>query len=232
MNQYFQVIYEDNHLIAVNKEAGVLVQPDKSENLSLEELVKEYIAQKYNKQGNVFLGVIHRIDQRVSGLVVLAKTSKALERMNELFRERQIEKTYWALTDNRPPEDAEVLTHWLLKDGSKNITRAYNKPGKGAKEAVLSYRLAGQVNFYLLEVKPETGRPHQIRAQLGKIGCPLLGDLKYGSKERTQSNRIYLHSRQLDFVHPVKKEPISLRAPLPNDDIWRNFAQIRADRSW
>lgn len=224
----FQVIYEDNHLIMVNKEPGVLVQDgDDGGDLSLETMVKEYVRRKYNKPGEAFLGVVHRIDRPVSGLVIFARTSKGLERMNALFRDRQIKKVYWALVGNRPPEDEGTLIHWLKKDPEKNRTHVYESEKKGGQYAELHYTMKGRIgNFYLLEIELVTGRPHQIRAQLGKIGCPIKGDVKYGAPEANKDGFIHLHSRAVEFMHPVKKEPISVFARLPVDDTWRNFENM------
>lgn len=224
MKKEFPVLYEDNHLILVNKTGGLLVQGDDTHDETLADQVKKYIKKKYGKPGDVFLGIIHRLDRPVSGVVAFARTSKALERMNALFRDRKVTKTYWALTKNRPPQTQDELTHWLKKDNTANKTFAFNKEGKGTHKAILNYKLIGRIaEYYLLEVDPLTGRPHQIRAQLAKIGCPILGDVKYGGQKSTSSRQIYLHSRILNFVHPVKKEPLTVSAPLPRDDIWNLF---------
>lgn len=219
-----EVLYEDNHLIAVNKPSGLLVQEDETGDETLEMMVKEYVRVKYNKPGEAFLGVIHRIDRPVSGLVLFARTSKALERMNKLFAEHQIRKTYWAIVGERPPEDEGELVHWLIKDREKNQTRAYENTVKNGVRAELSYRLLGRLaSNFLLEVSPLTGRPHQIRVQLAKMGCPIRGDVKYGFPEAARGARIYLHARQLRFVHPTKKEEITITAPLPRDQVWQMF---------
>ncbi len=225
--EHFQVIYEDNHLIAVNKQAGILVQGDQTGDLPLSEMVKEYIRVKYQKPGNVFCGVIHRLDRPVSGLVLLARTSKALERMTKVFRERKIDKTYWALVKERPEQDQDTLVHWLEKDKTRNVTRVYLQPKKNAQRAELRYTLKAKVNkYFLLEIEPISGRPHQIRAQLAKIGCPIKGDVKYGYPERNQDGSIHLHARTLSFVHPTKGDLVSLSARLPNDQVWRDFEHI------
>ncbi|GAB4332755.1 MAG: RNA pseudouridine synthase [Flammeovirgaceae bacterium] len=225
----FQVIYEDNHLLIVNKESGLLVQSDDSEAIPLEDLAKNYLKKKYNKEGNVFCGVIHRLDRPVSGLVILAKSSKALERMNEQFRERTIQKTYWALTTERPPKDSDTLKHWLTKDKDSNTVKAFNKETKNAQEAILDYKILGKWSrYFLIEVKPITGRPHQIRVQLAKIGCPILGDLKYGHQEKGRNGRIYLHSRKVEFQHPVRKDFMRITARLPIDQIWQLFEDVPA----
>lgn len=223
----FQVIYEDNHLIAVNKQAGILVQGDSTGDLPLSEMVKDYIREKYQKPGNVFCGVIHRLDRPVSGLVVLARTSKGLERMSKLFKERKIEKTYWALVKERPEEDSGTLVHWLIKDKTKNTTRAYLKPYKDALRSELKYTIKAKVNkYFLLEVEPLTGRPHQIRVQLAKMGSPIKGDIKYGYPERNKDGSIHLHARKLSFIHPIKNDLTTISARLPNDQVWRDFEHL------
>jgi 23S rRNA pseudouridine1911/1915/1917 synthase len=225
----FQVLYEDNHLIAVNKPAGVLVQGDETGDTPLSELVKRYIKMQYDKPGDVFLGVIHRIDRPVSGVVVFARTSKALERMNKLFHDREIDKTYWAVTANRPDPLQGHLVHYLVKDHEKNISKALDQPSnrnKDAKKAELDYELIMQVgDNCLLEVHPITGRPHQIRAQLGKIGCPIRGDVKYGFPALHPGGSILLHCRSLSFEHPIKKERVRITAHPPDDQIWRLFGK-------
>ena len=219
------VLYEDNHLLIVNKQGGELVQGDKTGDVTLGDDAKQYIKKKYNKPGDVFLGVVHRLDRPVSGAVILARTSKALERMNKIFKERDIQKTYWAITTHRPPQTQDELTHWLKKNTKINKTAAFNKKVSGAKQAVLSYKLIGRVaEYYMLEITLQTGRPHQIRVQLAKIGCNILGDLKYGG-DKAHSNDIYLHSRFVSFEHPVKKEPLNITAPLPKDQIWGLFGE-------
>lgn len=225
--QNLQIIYEDNHLIAVNKPAGILVQADKSGDLPLSEMVKAYIGRKYKKTGNVFCGVIHRIDRPVSGLVILARTSKGLERMSQLFKAREVEKTYWALVKHKPEKEKDTLVHWLVKDKTKNQTKAYLSPKKGRLRSELSYELkarAGQ--HYLLEVRLLTGRSHQIRAQLAQIGLPIKGDVKYKSADKTRDGSICLHARKLSFIHPVRKELLSLTARLPPNQNWNSFAHL------
>ncbi len=218
------VCYEDNHLIAINKSCGVLVQGDETGDVPLVELTKQYIKEKHHKPGAVFLGVVHRIDRPVSGVVLFARTSKSLSRMNELFRTRETEKIYWAITDQRPSRPEGTLTHWLLKDEKKNRTTAYSRETPGALHSELSYRVIEQhQGFYLLEVAPKTGRPHQIRVQLSDMGCPILGDVKYGSTSMTNPQSIALHARRLSFIHPVQKVPLTVQALPPNQSWWRSF---------
>ena len=222
-----RILYEDNHLLIVNKPAGMLVQGDHTGDVPLVELGKHYIKEKYDKPGEVFLGVVHRLDRPVSGVVVLARTSKALARMNALFQTRDVEKTYWALVGQAPPTDADTLTHWLTKNPKKNRANARTQAGGDSKRAELSYRLlAGQNDTFLLEVKPLTGRPHQIRVQLAAIGCPIRGDLKYGFAQPNPDASISLHARTLSFVHPVKKTPLKLVAPLPDEAGWQAFSSL------
>jgi len=222
-----QVIYEDNHLIAVNKPSGWLVQGDKTGDSTLLDVVKHYIKIQYNKPGDVFLGLIHRLDRPVSGTVIMARTSKALTRMNRLFQERKVEKTYFAITKQRPEPIQGKIQHYLLKDRSKNITKAYNQKGNRTKDAKLSiteYEMLGAVEGHvLIQVKPKTGRPHQIRVQLSEIGCPIVGDLKYGFPKPNSNGSIHLHSRSLSFEHPVKKELITISSQPPIDEIWNIF---------
>ena len=222
-----KIIYEDNHLIAVNKPAGYLVQGDKTGDLPLVEIVKTYIKLRYKKPGDVFLGLIHRIDRPVSGVVIFARTSKALIRMNELFQKRKIEKKYWAVTKQRPEPISGEIRHYLLKDRTKNKTRAFDRIGKKtakAKLSYLTYQLIGEVEGnHLVEILPQTGRPHQIRVQLAQINCPIIGDIKYGYKKANPDGSIHLHSRELNFIHPVKKEAVKIVAEIPQGQIWDKF---------
>jgi 23S rRNA pseudouridine1911/1915/1917 synthase len=225
-----EVIFEDNHFIAINKPAGVLVQGDETGDVPLSEIVKQYIKKRYNKPGDVFLGVVHRIDRPVSGVVIFARTTKGLTRLNELFKNREVQKTYWAITDVRPDPISGHLTHFLHKDQTRNVTKAYQSQNrnKQAKQADLDYELLASIgNHHLLLVKPLTGRPHQIRVQLSRIDCPIKGDIKYGSNTMNRDGSIHLHSRMLSFVHPIKNETIKIIANLPKkDQVWRMFKDI------
>ncbi|MBL6663970.1 MAG: RluA family pseudouridine synthase [Flavobacteriales bacterium] len=218
-----EVLYEDNHIIAVNKKASDIVQGDKTGDRPLPEYVKDYIKKKYNKPGEVFLGVVHRLDRPVSGVVLFARTSKALSRLNEMFREKKVQKTYWAIVKNKPQNTKDTLVHYLLKNQSKNKSQAFNREANNALRSELSYELIHSLdNYHLLEVSPKTGRHHQIRVQLAKIGCPIKGDIKYGFDRTNKDKSIHLHARKIDFIHPVKNEPISITAPTPNEALWKS----------
>lgn len=218
------VVYEDNHLIIVNKSSSEIVQGDKTGDKPLSEMVKEYIKQKYHKPGNVFLGVVHRLDRPVSGLVVFARTSKALARLNEMFRTKEVHKTYWAIVGNCPPTEEGELVHWLVRNEKQNKSYAYDKEKPEAKKAVLDYKLIGRSErYFLLEVDLKTGRHHQIRCQLAKMGCPIKGDLKYGSPRSNPDGSICLHARRVRFVHPVSKQEIDVTAPVPEGNLWHSF---------
>ena len=209
-----EILYEDNHLIAVYKKSSDLSQSDKTGDSSLDTEVKKYIAEKYKKPGEVFLGVVHRLDRPVGGVMLFARTSKALERLNEMFRTREVKKTYLAIVNERPPEDEAVLTHFLKKNEKQNKTYVYDNEVKGSKEATLTYKLAGRSErYFLLEIELHSGRHHQIRAQLAKIGCPVKGDLKYGYPRSNEDGSISLFARRLEFIHPVKKEKIINHSP-------------------
>ncbi len=224
MDHPLSIIYEDNHLLIIDKQAGVLVQGDKTNDVALLDICKGYIKEKYNKPGDVYLGLVHRLDRPVSGLVIFAKTSKALSRMNELFRNDDIKKTYWALVKNRPPAESGELVNWLKKDTSKNIVRVQTSGKKGAKKAMLNYNLLGRISdTYLLEVNLKTGRPHQIRVQLAKMGCPVVGDLKYGYAHANKDASLNLHAKTLSFIHPVKKDLLEVSARLPNNSKWNLY---------
>ncbi|WP_298476377.1 RluA family pseudouridine synthase [uncultured Maribacter sp.] len=216
-----QVLYEDNHIIAINKRPGDIVQGDKTGDIPLSEVVKKYIKVKYNKPGNVYLGVPHRLDRPTSGIVIFAKTSKVLPRLNKLFAEKEAKKTYWAIVKNAPPKKNDILTHWLKRNTKQNKSYAHKKEVTDSKKAILEYRILKKLdNFYLLEVDLKTGRHHQIRSQLTAINSPIKGDLKYGFNRSNNDGSIHLHARKLSFTHPVKKEPINIVAPPPNDPVW------------
>lgn len=220
-----EVVYEDNHIIIINKASGEIVQGDKSGDTPLADLVKDYIKRKYNKPGNVFLGVVHRLDRPVSGLVVFARPSKALTRLNDMFRNGDIHKTYWAITRNRPPEEEATLTHWITRNTQQNKSYAADREKPNSKKAMLRYRLIGCTdNYHLLEVQLMTGRHHQIRCQLAHIGCPIKGDLKYGAQRSNPDGSICLHARRVEFVHPVTKQTIVAEAPLPTLPPWNAFS--------
>ena len=217
-----QVLFEDNHIIVVNKRAGDIVQGDKTGDKPLSDVVKEYLAQKYNKPGNVYLGVVHRLDRPTTGIVLFSKTSKALPRLNKLFAEKKAKKTYWALVKEKPNTTSGKLVNWLKKNPKNNKSTAYKKEVEQSKKAILYYEIKKELeNFFLLEINLETGRHHQIRCQLANIGCPIKGDLKYGFSRSNKDGSISLHARSLEFIHPVKKEPIKITAGLPNDPLWK-----------
>ncbi len=222
-----EVLYEDNHILAVNKRASDLSQGDSSGDLSLDTEIKQYIAKKYKKTGEVFLGIVHRLDRPVGGVILYARTSKALRRLNELFRTRDVKKIYLAIVSERPPWDEAILTHYLKKNEKQNKAYVYDSEVKGSKKAELAYRIAGRSDrYYLLEIELHSGRHHQIRAQLAKIGCPVRGDLKYGYPRSNPDGSISLFSRKLEFIHPVRKERIVITAPLPDYDVWRFFKNV------
>ncbi len=219
-----KIAYEDNHIIVVDKAPGEIVQGDKTGDEPLVEIVRRYLKEKYNKPGNVFCGVVHRLDRPVAGLVVFAKTSKALARMNEMFRDGKVRKTYWAITRNCPPEPSGRLVHYITSVERNNKSYASPVPKEGAKEAILSYRhLASSDRYHLLEVNLETGRKHQIRVQLATIGCAIRGDLKYGDKRSNPDGSISLMARRIEFEHPVSHKHIDLTADLPADPLWKAF---------
>ena len=222
-----KVLYEDNHIIAVNKTSSEIVQGDKTGDTSLSEIVQQWLKEKYNKPGNVFIGVVHRLDRPVSGLILFAKTSKALSRLNEMFREGQIKKTYWAIVKNPPPQTEKELVHYIVRNEKQNKSYAYDTEKPHSKKAILSYKtLAKSDNYYLLEINLKTGRHHQIRCQLAQIGCPIKGDLKYGFNRSNKDGGISLHSRKTKFTHPVSKEELEIIAPLPEDKLWKTFKNI------
>lgn len=219
-----EILYEDNHIIIVNKSPREIVQGDKTGDKPLVDMVKDYLKKKYHKPGNVFCGVVHRLDRPTSGIVVFAKTSKALARLNEMFKKGEVDKTYWAIVKDLPPQDEGTLVHFLIKNQKNNKSVAYNTEKPRSKKAVLHYKLVGRSQrYYLLEVKLETGRHHQIRCQLAKIGLPIRGDLKYGAQRSNPDGSISLHARNISFVHPVSKKMIDITAPVPDDPLWKAF---------
>ena len=224
MEYKLEVLYEDNHIIAVNKHPSDIVQGDKTGDTPLSDFVKQYIKEKYNKPGDVFVGTVHRIDRPVSGIVLFAKTSKALTRLNQMFQTKEIQKTYWAVVKNKPKNIIGTLVHYLRKNQQKNMSKAFEKETPGALRSELEYELiCSSDNYQLLEVKPHTGRHHQIRVQLSSMGCPIKGDLKYGFDRSNKDKSIHLHARKVEFIHPVKKEPIIIIAPPPNEVLWNEF---------
>jgi len=218
-----QVLFEDNHIIVVNKRPGDIVQGDKTGDKPLSEVVKSYLKEKYNKPGNVYLGVVHRLDRPTSGIVLFAKTSKALPRLNKLFQEKAAQKTYWAIVKNAPPKKSDTLIHFLKRNPKQNKSYAHIKEVPESKKAILEYRLLKKLdNYFLLEIDLHTGRHHQIRSQLSAIGSPIKGDLKYGFDRSNKDASIHLHARALKFIHPVKKEEIHILAPPPDEVLWNN----------
>jgi len=220
------ILFEDNHLIVINKIPSQIVQGDKTGDRPLSDLVKDYIKVKYNKTGEVFLGVVHRLDRPVSGAVIFARTSKSLTRINALIKNREINKTYWAVVKNKPPRESDALVNFLRRDEARNKSFITGEKTKNAQQASLSYTLIGSSdNYFLLEIDLQTGRHHQIRAQLAGIGCPIKGDLKYGYPRSNTDGSIHLHARKLSFIHPVTQNPVSIIAETPNDPIWNYFEQ-------
>jgi 23S rRNA pseudouridine1911/1915/1917 synthase len=216
-----QILHEDNHIIVVNKRVGDIVQGDKTGDKPLSEVVKEYIKEKYNKPGEVFLGVVHRLDRPTTGIVVFARTSKALTRMNELFSNRETQKTYWAIVKNKPSKAEDKLVHFLKRNEKNNTSKAHLREVPESKMASLDYKIIKSLdNYFALEIQLHTGRHHQIRAQLSAIGSPIKGDLKYGFDRSNPDGGIHLHARKLVFIHPVSKENIEIIAPTPNDSVW------------
>lgn len=219
-----QVVYEDNHIIIVNKESGEIVQGDKTGDIPLSETVKAYIKEKYAKPGAVFLGVVHRLDRPVSGLVVFARTSKALSRLNDMFRNGEVHKTYWAIVQQRPEHEEGTLENWLVRNEKQNKSYAYQREVPNSKKAILKYRMIGQSErYYLLEVNLLTGRHHQIRCQLAAMGCTIKGDLKYGAKRSNPDGSISLLAHRVEFIHPVSKQHIVVESPIPEDNLWQNI---------
>ncbi|MBC8882880.1 RluA family pseudouridine synthase [Flavobacterium piscinae] len=219
-----QILHEDNHLIVVNKRVGDIAQGDNSGDKPLPDIVKEYLKEKYNKPGEVFLGVVHRLDRPTTGIVVFAKTSKALTRMNDLFSSRETQKTYWAVVKNKPPKEADTLVHYIKRNQQNNTSKAHIKEVPNSKKASLEYKIIAKLDHYFaLEIELHTGRHHQIRAQLQAIGCSIKGDLKYGFDRSNPDGGIHLHARKLSFIHPVSKEQITIIAPVPHDVIWKSI---------
>tara|TARA_R110002124_G_scaffold116832_3_gene273525 strand:- start:6345 stop:7031 length:687 start_codon:yes stop_codon:yes gene_type:complete len=217
-----QVLFEDNHIVIVNKRAGDISQGDKTGDKPLSDVVKAYIKEKYNKPGDVFLGVVHRLDRPTSGVIIFARTSKALERLNKMLRDKTIKKTYWAVVKNQPTKEQDTLTNFLKKNPKNNKSTAYSKEIDGSKKAILHYKTIKKLdNYSLLEIDLETGRHHQIRCQISAIGSPIKGDLKYGFNRSNKDGSIHLHARRINFTHPVSKEIIQITAPVPNDVIWK-----------
>ncbi|MGB2128426.1 MAG: RluA family pseudouridine synthase [Flavicella sp.] len=215
------ILFEDNHIIIINKRSGDLVQGDKTGDAPLSDILKEYLKIKYNKPGNVYLGVVHRLDRPTTGIVIFAKTSKALERLNKMLRNKEIDKTYWAVVKNKPTKRKETLINYLRKNPKNNKATVFNKETKDSKKAVLHYKiLSSLTNYHLLEIDLETGRHHQIRAQLSHIKCPIKGDLKYGFPRSNKDAGIHLHAKKIQFIHPVSKELLKIEAPTPKDPIW------------
>lgn len=226
------ILFEDNHLLLINKVSGQLVQTDKDGNESLEEQIKAFIKERNSKPGNVFLGVVHRIDRPVSGVVLFAKTSKALARLNQMQQERKIKKIYWAITANAPEKNKGTLEHYLIKNEAKNISIVKNQEAKNAKLAVLNYTILAKSDlYYLWQIELHTGRHHQIRCQLSHIQCPIRGDVKYGFPRANTDKSISLHARSLSFIHPVTNEPVSIVAPVPNEKLWKYFETITKEVS-
>ena len=222
-----QILYEDNHIIVVSKTSGEIVQGDKTGDKTLCDSVKEYIKEKYAKPGNVFLGIAHRLDRPVSGIVIFAKTSKALSRLNNMFRDGEVHKLYWAITQNMPQKEEDTLTHWIVRNEKQNKSYAYDREKPGSKKAMLHYKVISSTdNYTLLAVNLMTGRHHQIRCQLSAIGCPIKGDLKYGSRRSNNDGSISLHARKVAFVHPVSKQPMCIEAPVPDDRLWREISDF------
>jgi len=221
-----QILHEDNHIIVVNKRVGDIVQGDKTGDKPLSEIVKEYIKEKYNKPGEVFLGVVHRLDRPTTGIVVFARTSKALERLNAMFSNRETQKTYWAVVKNKPPKTSDILVHYLKRNPKNNTSKAHLKEVPDSKKASLDYTIIKELNnYFVLEINLHTGRHHQIRSQLQAIGCPIKGDLKYGFDRSNPDGGIHLHARKLSFIHPVTKEQLTVIAPTPNDTLWDDVKQ-------
>jgi 23S rRNA pseudouridine1911/1915/1917 synthase len=231
-NQLLEVLYEDNHLIAINKSPSDIVQGDKTGDKPLNEIVKDFLKQKYQKPGDVFVGTVHRIDRPVSGVLLFAKTSKALTRLNKMFQTKEIQKTYWAVVKKTPPKEEGTLINYLIKNEAKNISRTVSENVKGALRCELDYKIIGKLKtLTLLEINPHTGRHHQIRVQLAAIGSPIKGDLKYGFARSNEDASIHLHARKISFIHPVKKELLEIIAAPPNEIVWNDCLKIHSQQA-
>jgi 23S rRNA pseudouridine1911/1915/1917 synthase len=227
MIEFPEVLFEDNHIIAINKKPGDIVQGDKTGDKPLSDFVKNYIKINAGKPGEVFLGTVHRIDRPVSGVVLFAKTSKALARLNEMFQKKEITKTYWAVVKNKPPQEQGQLQHFLIKDEARNKSKAHVNQVKNSLLSILDYKIiAASDKYFLLEINPHTGRHHQIRAQLSAMGCPIKGDVKYGAERTNEDASIHLHARSIQFMHPVKKEIVTIVAVPPKDSLWNAFLKL------
>ncbi len=222
-----QVLYEDNHIIAINKRNSDIVQSDISGDTTLCEVVKEYVRVKYNKPGKAFIGTVHRLDRPVSGVILYARTTKALNRLTNMFKYREVQKTYWACVKDAPPKHADYIVNYLVKNEKQNKSYAHDTPADDRKECELSYRVVGKTDhYYFLEIKPKSGRHHQIRATLASIGCPIKGDIKYGARRTNDNASIHLHARKIEFIHPVQKVPVTVLAPPPEDPLWNEFLRV------
>lgn len=226
-----RILYEDNHIVVVNKRNSDIIQSDISGDRTLCDVVKQYVKVKYNKPGKAFIGTVHRLDRPVSGVILYARTTKALNRLLNMFKYREVQKTYWAVVKNPPPKKEDVIVNYLIKNERQNKSFAYDTPAEGRKESELAYKVIGQSQHYtFVEVYPRTGRHHQIRATLSSLGSPIKGDVKYGAKRTNDNASIHLHARQIEFIHPVRKEPMKFIAPPPEDPLWDDFVRMDLDR--
>ena len=222
-----RVLYEDNHIVAVNKRNSDIVQSDISGDKTLCEVVKDHIRIRYNKPGKAFIGTVHRLDRPVSGVILYARTTKALNRLTNMFKYREVQKTYWAVVHNEPPQLEGTVTNYLWKNAKQNKSFTFNEPGEGRKESELAYKVIGKGSHYtFVEIYPKTGRHHQIRATMASIGCPIKGDVKYNAKRTNENASIHLHARKIEFLHPVRKTPITILAPPPDDALWNEFIRL------
>lgn len=226
-----RILYEDNHIVVVNKRNSDIIQSDISGDRTLCDVVKQYVKVKYNKPGKAFIGTVHRLDRPVSGVILYARTTKALNRLLNMFKYREVQKTYWAVVKNPPPRKEDVIVNYLIKNERQNKSFAYDSPADGRKESELAYKVIGQSQHYtFVEVYPRTGRHHQIRATLASLGSPIKGDVKYGAKRTNDNASIHLHARQIEFIHPVRKEPVKFIAPPPEDPLWDDFVRMDLER--